>query len=331
MYGKPTAALLCAFAALASAGPAVAQVRQTSRFAFDTDRPGAPAAVTLEIDYSNPSDPDAKPYAVQTVVETLAAGARIDTAVPERCGASDAELMARGAAACPEGSRVGIGELDLDSGVPGPGRIVSNRVTEFNNTDQLILLLEQPNGTRAVSRSPISDGGRTLRSDSPPLPGGPPDGYTAVKRVRVKLDRITATRDGVTRAYVTTPAECPASGAWLNTVSFSYRDGVKQTVPTQSACRAPAAPAARRVVIGTVPRACVKRSFVARIRVEGLGRLRMVRTSLDSRTIAVAARERFRVRVRPASRGRRHKLRVVARDAAGRRAVGRASFRSCAS
>src|SRR5688572_10139544 len=130
---------------LAAVGLAGAQAggRQHVELTFDEHRPGHVTALRLAIDYVNPSDPAAKTPAEERVVEVLAAGARIDTSVPQRCPAADSELIARGAAACPAGSRVGGGELDVDTGVPGPGRVVQSRVTQFNNTDEIVLLLEQ--------------------------------------------------------------------------------------------------------------------------------------------------------------------------------------------
>lgn len=307
-------------AALAQGG-----ARQTSRLLFDSQTPGAATGARVEIDYVDPSDGDAKPFAVQTVIETLADGARIDTSVPEACLAADADLMSRGPAACPPASRVGGGELDLDTGAPGPGRIVENKVTMFNNKDQLILLLEQPGGSRAVSRSPIQDEGRTIRAESPPIPGGPPDGYTALKRVRLGLDLIAVESAGVRRGYITTPTRCPASGAWTNTITFNYRDGVSQVAPNSSPCVPPPKP---RVHLG-VPRDCVSRSFVARIRVENMPNPRFVRVRLDGRTIGSATRPRFRVRVPVASRSLQHRLSVVAGDADGRTASARAAYRHC--
>lgn len=235
---------------VAGAGVAVAQaqgpgVRQTIVFGFDQDRPRTGTGVRIEIDYLNPDDPDAKPPAVQTVVETLAPGSRIDTSVPERCDASDTELIAAGAAACPAGSRVGGGEVALDTGIPGPGRIIETDVTEFNNTGEVILLFEpvEAGSTRFVSRAPID--GRTITAGAPPLPGGPPDGFTALKRVRLTLDAISTVAGGKTRSYVTTPRSCPVTGSWTNEISFTYRDGESQSATSDSPCVA-ANPGRRR-------------------------------------------------------------------------------------
>jgi hypothetical protein len=218
--------------------PAVGQSgsRQTVDLVFDEQRPARTSGVRLAIDYINPEDPAAKPPAVQKVVIALAAGSAIDTSVPARCEASNAQLMTAGGAACPAGSRVGGGEVDLDTGVPGPARIAQFDVTEFNNKDELILLLESKSEprTRIVARSVISGG--TITTEVSPVPGGPPDGFTAIKRVRLSLEPVSVGEGASRRSYVTTPDSCPTEKAWTNTVTFTYRDGVSQTVSDSSPC-----------------------------------------------------------------------------------------------
>jgi hypothetical protein len=312
--------LIAATLFLAAAAPAAAQSgsRQSATFAFGETHPGRPTSLRLAIDYVNPADPAAKPPAVQTVLESVAPGARIDTSVPAVCAASDGELMTGGADVCPPGSRVGGGELDLDTGVPGPGRIVPNRVTLLNNTGELILLVEQEGGSRAVARARID--GRTFVAQAPPIPGGPPDGFTAIKRVRVMIDAVTAGG----RGYITTPDTCPATGRWQNRLVFTYRDGQTQTVEPTSACTAApaAAPApdrsAPRIRVTGLPRGCATRSFTAHVRIRDDSVLRRVRVQLGRRVLRITRRKRFDVRVSVrALRRSRSTLAIAARDRSG--------------
>jgi hypothetical protein len=224
--------------------------RQTLSFTFDAQQPASSTGLQLAIDYVNPDDPTAKPFAVQTVVERLAAGASIDTSVPTRCTAEDAALTTQGAAACPADSVVGGGEVDLDSGLPGPLRTIHNTVIQFNNADELVLLFEPEAGSgllRSVARAPITEGGTVITAQAPPLPGGPPDGFTALKRVRLELRQRAVVRDGISHAYITTPASCPPSERWANTVTFTYRDGVTQTLTSDTPCVVPAPPVAEGI------------------------------------------------------------------------------------
>jgi hypothetical protein len=208
--------------------------RQSAVLRFTEQGPGTPSALMLAIDYVNPSDPSAKPPAVRTVVEQLAAGAQIDTAVPARCSASDAELMAQGSNACPAESRVGSGTIRIDTGFPEPGRYIDADVVFLNNTNELIFVsTERGSGARVVTRSEVR-GGQIVNS-APTLPGTPPDGG-AIDVVQVRLDSVTRKIGGARRGYVTTPGECPPSRSWSNSVTFTYADGISQTVSTASPC-----------------------------------------------------------------------------------------------
>jgi hypothetical protein len=333
--------------ALVAVGVAVAQStpRQTIDFGYaNVEQPATSTGIRLKIDYVNPDDPEAKPPAVQTVVEKLADGTVIDTTVPEQCKASDQQLMAEGPGACPEGSFVGGGEVDLDTGTPGPGRIAAQKVTQFNNQDELILLFEgKGSPTRAVSRAPIE--GATITAQSPPLPGGPPDGFTAIKRVDLELQ--PRTKDG--RAYIATPPTCPAGG-WEHEMSFTYRDGETAVVKDGSPCVAadgtrnvpppatiPGSPdpdpvaTAPLVRLGGVPAGrCLRRTFRLAVRVRADTGV-AVSTRLGRRTLrrtAFVRRLHVQVpvwRLRPGT----YRLRVVARDRAGRVGTAARRFRRC--
>jgi hypothetical protein len=289
--------------------------------------------VRLEIDYVNPSDPEAKPPAVQKVVTKLHPGTGMDTSVPALCTASDVELMASGAAACPAASRVGGGEIDLDTGLPGPGRLLRNDVTLLNDTGQLIFLLESKNEprTRFVARATIDADRATITSEVPPVPGGAPDGFTAIKRVRVGVRPVSVGQGARRRSYVTTPPSCPLSGTWTNTVTFTYRDGVSQAVASQSLCsRSGGRPDDRppRIRLAGVPRKrCARRAFRARARIFE-SHLRRATLSLDGRRLLTTRNKRFSRRIR-AGRPGRHRVTVAALDNAGNRSVKRARLRTC--
>src|SRR5687768_16628973 len=87
--------------ALAVAVPAVAAgqgaTRQQATLTFDQQRPAQSTGTSLAIDYVSPDDPEAKPPAVHKVVIELPPGTTVDDSVPERCEASDQELIATGA------------------------------------------------------------------------------------------------------------------------------------------------------------------------------------------------------------------------------------------
>jgi hypothetical protein len=299
------AAVVCALAL--SPGSALADApRQSASLTFTTTTPGAPTGSVLSIDWTNPNDPNAKPYAVKTLIVQFAAGSALDTTVPEQCKASDAQLEALGAAACPPGSEVARGTIVTDSGGDaGPfPRFINVAATNFNNQGELIGVGDATNAplvpgvTRTVTHSKLT--GNSFSTDFPAFQtGSPPDGYNALKSLRISASAIE--RDG--RAYGRTPPTCPAGGSWTNKLTFIYQDGVTQTVLPTSPCAGPTAQRRPlKIRVHQVPRhGCAARR---------LG----VRTS-----ISTAA----------ALRPGRHRIAITATDTSGRVAHRRMSFRRC--
>ena len=174
------------------------------------------------------------------MVTILPRGAKYDVSVPGSCTASDAELTAQGAAACPEDSRIGGGVITVDTGMPGPGRFVTADTEFFNNAedpDGEFIYLNTVRGTsaRTIIRADVTE--RTTVTDAGMLPGTPPDGG-AIDTVDVVVDRVVRTIDGQRRAYITTPPTCPGKRTWRARVRFTYDGDYSQTVPTHEPLQA---------------------------------------------------------------------------------------------
>jgi hypothetical protein len=227
--------------------------RQTYSERFTTDQPGALTGRAYAIDWVNPADPHGKPPSFSHLRVELAAGARFDTSALPQCRASDAELMVAGPSACPRDSVVANDETLIDTGFPGPGRHVTSDLVFFNNRNELVLLATiRENGTRVVLRAQV--GVNTIDLDVPPLPGTPPDGGAA-KRQRGTFYPRSTVRDRTQVNYLTTPRTCPSSGFWVNTVTYTYRDGVTQTAHSRSPCqRPPGSRAAPQLRVSIRPR-----------------------------------------------------------------------------
>ena len=210
--------------------------RQSAQLKFTRHHTGRPSGLRGHIDYVNPDDPNAKPPAVREVDITLARGARYDTSVPALCTASDPELMLLGAAACPDGSVVGQAAVTVDTGFPGPGRIVNANIDFLNNTGQMIYVnTVQGTQARTILRATVHGRHNDLAASF--LPGTPPDGG-AIDTVSLRQPGATRVIDGRRRGWVTTPSRCPARGFWINRIAFTYADGVTQTVKSRSRCEA---------------------------------------------------------------------------------------------
>lgn len=300
------------------AGPALAQEesRQTASVEFAEQRPGVPTGLTISIAYRNPDDPEGKPFAVAKVVTVLAPGTRVDTSVPALCTASDEELSAQGAGACPGQSVVGGGAASVDTGAA----VAETDVTLLNNEDELIFLVEPRDmpSARMVLRSQVE--GRTITNEVPPVPGGPPDGFAAIRDAELRIDRVVERAGGRLRAYVATPPSCPAASAFQSSVEFTYRDGVEQTVESASPCVALDRRPPRVALLGVRRRGCVRGALRVRVRVRDRSPLRSVRVRLNSRPLFASKRKRFAVRI-PARRLRpgTNRLVVVAKDRSANR------------
>ena len=198
---------------------------------FTTRRTNASAGTRTRVFYRNPSDPNAKPPAVRSVVTTFPAGTRFDTSAAPVCNASDPQLVAEGAGACPAGSRIGSGLLEFLTGFGPPIDPLVFDVVIFNNAQGPILLATlRGGGLRVPARFRLQ--GRTLRSEVPPLPGGPPDGQTALRRAELNIS--ARSRGG--RNLVTTPRTCPRNRRLPFRTSFTYGDGLTQLVRSSSPC-----------------------------------------------------------------------------------------------
>jgi hypothetical protein len=242
--GRRAIAMAGATVVLTAAGVgAVAQAagtdRQMASYRFTTTQPGAPTGFSLSVDFHDPANPGGKPYSVARMIVRGPAGTVIDTSLPDQCKATDAQLLAQGATACPAGSRIGGGTIVSDTGSTGafPPRFVTNRVDNFNNANELIGVADAtdspvvPGVTRTVTRSPIN--GTTTISDFPAFPGNPPpDSFSAISTIRLAGSAYVRGA----RAYARTPPTCPSSGSWIVELTFTYRDGVAQTVHSPTPC-----------------------------------------------------------------------------------------------
>jgi hypothetical protein len=325
---RGVAVAVLVFAAFAAQAPAVSEPpRQTYSERFTTDVPGTSTGRLYAIDFFNPDDSEAKPHSFSHLHVELAEGARFNTSALPQCSASDAELMAAGADACPADSKVATDLTVIDTGFPGPGRYATTDIEFFNNQDELVLVATvRENGARVVLRAQLGE--NTIDLETPLLPGTPPDGGAA------KSQRgVWEAKSSDAGNFLTTPPTCPQSGFWVNRITWTYRDGTEQTAESRSPCQRAAETDDRapRIRAAGIPRPCAAEPFRVRFRVADESRLRAARVRLSGDRIATSRRKRFRVRIAAGRlRPGRHTLRVRAVDEAGNSAARRVRFRRCA-
>ncbi len=227
-----------------AAGP-----HQAITLTFSTSTPGSPAGVKFSGTYRNPSDPSANPPALRRVVATFPSGSVIDTSATARCRASDQQLQMNGDAACPPASKLGSGTVTT---APLGSPPSTYRVTIFNADGEQIQVVEAPigNGAAAVTRGTIH--GSTIEYVIPTcLTGGqPPTGcpfdQTTLLGNTNEFPALTTGSGTSPRSYFRAPAQCPPTGSWQTTDTFSYADGATETVVTHQPCTAGATPSPAR-------------------------------------------------------------------------------------
>jgi hypothetical protein len=228
------AAFACGCTSAAAQSPAIVTYDDT----FTTRTPGAPAGRVFIDTFTNADDPSAKPPSVSNFRLKLPPGARFDTDAIAQCTATDAELTAQGASACPEDTHIG-GELFLaDTGFPEPNRFITADVVYINADDTIIGVgTDRATGARVVNRGTVAPDGEEI--SVPMLPGTPPEG-AAVVREEARFDALVGP-DG--DPYLRTPPTCPKRGYWVLTGTYSFRNGDEQTLESRSPCdRATATP-----------------------------------------------------------------------------------------
>ena len=236
-----------AIALLAAPAAGAAGERAELAVPFKATTPGTETGLNLLVRYLNPQDRDAKPPAVTKVVIRLPEGTRIDTTALPACEATNEEIQARGRDACPPASKIGAGKLKAYTG--GPGDPMSTDLTLFNGPGQIVevVTFEGTNTTAGIDRLTIE--GSVLTGAPPFVPGGPPDGRTAVSEIVWDVPAHGR--------YLVTPPGC--DGTWSTAGEFGFSDGGETTVAGTQPCtpaRAGTTPAPLRVV--ATPRTLVR-------------------------------------------------------------------------
>jgi hypothetical protein len=214
---------IAAIAAAATALPAAAHAgpRFDYRQAFTTPVPGASTGIDTTIVYKHPDDPNAKPPPVRQEVFTFPVGTRWDDSMVPDCTVSDEQLRLEGESACPEETWLGRGHGNtVMTGFPGAGEspIVVNA---FKYGGGRFRVVGGPEGLPIRSVVQGKREGRTNTVNVPPTQGGPPDGESALRRVR----NIFPPRSLGRRAYMRTPRHCPKTGVWIFKARLTFADG----------------------------------------------------------------------------------------------------------
>lgn len=226
--------MLAVLPAVAAATP-VSFPHGTLDYQFTTTHTNAPAGWTFKGDYHAAGDTNADPPYMRSMTFHNPVGYRVDTSVPERCTASDAQLALFGPSACPPGSQIAAGTATGKF----QGQTTTLDVSVFNNTGEQVMVGQSPLVATVVHGVIGPDASVTYASPTcyPAIPSVP----CAVDDVlqlgsAVSGEAITRTVNGVVVSYATTPPTCPKVGYWQTPISFIWADGTQDAGVTRQSC-----------------------------------------------------------------------------------------------
>ena len=221
-------ALLALGIGLGASGAALAssQFSATFQMTYIGREPGAPAGQIPFMTWSDPGAPNEVPKTIKRIRMTFHPGTRFDTAALARCRATDDQVMAKGASACPAASTLGTGHTKA---VFASGSGFTTDVTLFNARGEILVLVALQGNPITVFRDRVK--GRTITIE-PVLPAG-----VSLQRLKLRIDRHSKGRGAKRRTYMRTPPSCPATRKWTTVVRFIYADRSAQTLRSRTPCR----------------------------------------------------------------------------------------------
>lgn len=220
-------------APLLAAAPASAGHRTELEVRFLTTTPGTPTGVHMRFLYRDEHDPHARPQPIRSLHVDLPRGTRIDESAVPVCHAGEEDIRARGTAACPRETLMAKGTLVARTGTVAADPFVGD-VHFFHGPGHWIEMVTARGSPSVVGYDRFHIEGRRLHASPAPVPGGPPDGETAIREVVYTMEpRIAGGR-----SFFTTPPACPADGRWVTRGSFTFADGIPDPVEAVSRCTA---------------------------------------------------------------------------------------------
>ena len=227
---KPAAVVLLAVLAAAVPVSASPQFASTFQGAYFSQKPGTASGFEALASWSDPGEPGGKPKQVSRIRVDFAPGGRLNTAALPVCRASDLDVQVRSVRACPR--RTVLGSVRGQGVYPGSTPF-NTYATLFNARRQIIVVvtLDNPHGRLLTNfRDDVRRSSIVVNLKIP--------GSISLIRFHAVVAAHTRRSHGRRLSYFTTPRTCPPAGAWVNTVTFSYKDGSSDTHPSATPCRA---------------------------------------------------------------------------------------------
>jgi hypothetical protein len=210
---------------LASSQATTFSLKQSTRAA------GASTGIAFKIAFGDPDAPNGLPSGLRDFKITLHKGSKIDPAAAPQCQVSEADLMSKGAAACPAASRIGGGTATATPPTGGAGvtveGVVFNEKFRGKNAWLFVFLI---NNAYATSLDATVKGNTiTAKGLSGAVPGG---------LLVTKFNGTITKHSKGKHKLITAPPVCPKSKKWTNTGTFVFNNSDKDKQTSTSPCKA---------------------------------------------------------------------------------------------
>jgi hypothetical protein len=228
---------LLAFAVVlvaASGAAAAFASSQATTFSFkqSTHKAGTSTGIAFRVEFGDPDAANGLPSGLKDFKITMPKGAKIDPAGAVQCKTTDADLMSKGVAACPAGSRIGTGKATATNGsttLDVAGYVFNAKAS--GKSSWLFLFLIN-NGYAASFYAPVKGGTLSAKGLSGAVPGG-----LLVTKFAGTIAKHSKGKGKRKHNLITAPSSCPKSKKWTNKATWAFVDGSKDSSTSTSACK----------------------------------------------------------------------------------------------
>jgi hypothetical protein len=209
---------------------------QATTFSFkqSSHKPKTSTGIAFKVEFGDPAAANGVPSGLKDFKITMPKGAKIDPAGAAQCKTTDADLMSKGAAACPAATRIGTGKATATSTDGSTNVDVAGYVFNAKSAGKsswLFLFLIN-NAYGASFYAPVK--GPTLSAKG--LTGAVP-GDLLVTKFAGTIAKHSKGKGKKKHDLITTPSTCPKNKKWTNKATWVFVDGSKDTSTSTSACK----------------------------------------------------------------------------------------------
>jgi hypothetical protein len=209
---------------------------QATTFSFkqSSHKAGTSTGIAFKVEFGDPDAANGVPSGLKDFKITMPKGAKIDPAGAAQCKTTDANLMSKGAAACPAATRIGTGKATATSTDGSTNLDVAGYVFNAKSAGKSSwLFVFLINDAYAASfYAPVK--GPTLSAKG--LTGAVP-GDLLVTKFAGTIAKHSKGKGKKKHNLITTPSSCPKNKKWTNKATWVFVDGSKDTSTSTSACK----------------------------------------------------------------------------------------------